>query len=294
MKKIGSVLLLLGIMITFTACGGGGESTDDPNLGKYIGDQVEILDWEPIDEVYGEGENYVELKAGGKGTFCLDGDSTGITWKLDGENLTMTADGMDCIGTLVNGVITTDFFGMGISMTFIKEGASAPENSTAPDSSTPPDDETDGEKAVSGDGGMETYTVGADNAITLSYPSDTFFFDEDAILDTIAAKDDSVKIAIVPQISKEDHEGTMEYYDSYEEYEQYSTKDLTVGGYSARMITYYDSFFGYNAEVHVDFGKELETASYYGVNFSVSSEESLEACTDDAVMAIIQSLKTAG
>lgn len=135
-RKVCSILMVLGIMAIFTACGGnGGESKNDPNLGKYIGDQIEILDWEPIDEVYDAGENYIELQSGGKGIFCLDGDSTKITWKLDGENLTMTAEGMDCTGTLVDGVITTDFFGMDMTMTFVREGASAPDpaSSTAPE-----------------------------------------------------------------------------------------------------------------------------------------------------------------
>ena len=41
MKKILSLALALMLMLSLTACGGkGGGASDDPNLGKYIGDGV--------------------------------------------------------------------------------------------------------------------------------------------------------------------------------------------------------------------------------------------------------------
>ena len=124
--------------------------------------------------------------------------------------------------------------------------------------------------------------------IFITYPSDTFFEDESAILDTIAAKDGSVKIGIVANFSESDHAATMEYYDSYSTYDQYTTRDLTIGGYEARMITYIDWWGDYSANVHVNFGEPI--SGNYGVNFSISSEESMEACTSDAVMAILNTL----
>jgi hypothetical protein len=124
-RKILSVILVLAMMCSLAACGSGGKDLD-PNLGKYIGYQIDIMGWEPMDSVYDGGENYVELKSGGKGTFCLDGSSTKIKWTLDGEDLTMTAEGEDCTGTLKDGMITTDFFGYDFTMTFLKEGVEAP------------------------------------------------------------------------------------------------------------------------------------------------------------------------
>ncbi|NLC75926.1 MAG: hypothetical protein GX685_12025 [Clostridiales bacterium] len=124
-RKILSVILVLAMMCSLAACGSSSKDMD-PNLGKYIGYQIDIMGWEPMDSVYDGGENYVELKSGGKGTFCLDGSSTKIKWTLDGENLTMTAEGEDCTGTLKDGMITTDFFGYDFTMTFLKEGVEAP------------------------------------------------------------------------------------------------------------------------------------------------------------------------
>jgi len=122
----------------------------------------------------------------------------------------------------------------------------------------------------------------------ITYPSDTFFEDESAILDTIAAQDKSVKIGINPQISSEDHDATMKYYDSYSSYEQYATKDLTIAGYEARMITYVDTWGDYCANVHVNFGEKI--SGLYGVNFSISSTKSMEECTSDVVMAILNTI----
>lgn len=155
------------------------------------------------------------------------------------------------------------------------------------------------ESAVAAPGGTTAADISGPSAtynyldtVFVSYPSDTFAIDEGAILDTIAAKDGSVKISIIVQISHEDHDTSMEFYDSYSTYEQYTTKDLTVAGYDARMITYRDSWGDYCAEVHVNFGKEI--ANCYGVNFSISSETSMDAVTSSDVMAIINTLKVEG
>ena len=71
MKKIVSLALTLMMVLSLTACGGkdGGDSAD-PNLGKYIGQSVTSSgdsDWLSMDDVYDEGDNYIELKSGGKG-----------------------------------------------------------------------------------------------------------------------------------------------------------------------------------------------------------------------------------
>ena len=75
-------------------------------------------------EVY-PGENSIELKSGDKCVFSLDGDKIDCDWKLDGTALTIDIEGVECKGTLENGVIKIDFMGL-MDMTFVKEGASAP------------------------------------------------------------------------------------------------------------------------------------------------------------------------
>ena len=131
MKKAMSMLTALVLLLTLTACGGGA-AKEDANLGKYLGDQVKVGTWGKMSEIYGSGDNYLELKADGKADFCLDGSTQAVTWTADGEKLTLTLeeDGekMDCKGTVKDGVIALDdFFGMmDVPMTFVKEGVEAP------------------------------------------------------------------------------------------------------------------------------------------------------------------------
>lgn len=130
MKKAMSMLTALVLLLTLTACGGGA-AKEDANLGKYLGDQVKVGTWGKMSEIYDSGDNYLELKADGKGDFSLDGSTQAVTWTADGEKLTLTieSDGekMECSGTVKDGVIALDdFFGMDMPMTFVKEGVEAP------------------------------------------------------------------------------------------------------------------------------------------------------------------------
>ena len=65
MKKILSLALALMMLLALGACGSkGGETSDDPNLGKYIGAEFsgDGSQWFLLDEIYDEGESYIELK----------------------------------------------------------------------------------------------------------------------------------------------------------------------------------------------------------------------------------------
>ena len=135
MKKILSLALALALMMLLAlgACGSkGGGTSDDPNLGKYIGAEFsgDGSQWFLLDEIYDEGESYIELKSGGKGVFCLGGDATDIKWELKSDgSLKLTRDSLESSGTLQDGVITlTDLWGSAVTVTFIKgDGASSTE-----------------------------------------------------------------------------------------------------------------------------------------------------------------------
>ena len=127
MKKLVSLALALVLVLSLTACGSknGGDSAD-PNLGKYLGAEFsgDGNEWLSLDEVYDEGESYIELKSGGKGVFCLGGDATDIKWALESDgSLKLTRDSLESNGTLQNGIITlTDLWGNNVTITFVKEG----------------------------------------------------------------------------------------------------------------------------------------------------------------------------
>lgn len=126
MKKLISLALALVLVLSLTACGSkdGGDSAD-PNLGKYLGTEFsgDGNEWLSLDEVYDEGESYIELKSGGKGVFCLGGDATDIKWALESDGvLKLTRDDMESNGTLKDGLITlTDLWGNNVTITFVKE-----------------------------------------------------------------------------------------------------------------------------------------------------------------------------
>ena len=77
MKKILSLALALMMLLSLAACGGKDGGKTDPTLGKYVGQEYTAGDdeWIPMDAAYGSGENYIELKSGGKAVFCIDGDA---------------------------------------------------------------------------------------------------------------------------------------------------------------------------------------------------------------------------
>ena len=126
MKKIIALLLTLAMLLSLAACGGSTE--EDPNAGKYIGISAAVGGFSmPMSDVY-EGETWLELKSGGRGTIMLGGDDFSIKWSVEGEEITISVQGEDSIGTLKNGAVVVDLMDMGCVMTFQKEGAEPAED----------------------------------------------------------------------------------------------------------------------------------------------------------------------
>ena len=121
MKRLLAILLIFAMLLPMAACGGGEE---DPNAGKYIGVSAAVGGFSmPMSDIYA-GETWIELKSGGKGTIMLDGDDFKLKWTLEGEDITITVEGVDSVGTLNSGNIVIDLMDMGCVMTFQLEGGS--------------------------------------------------------------------------------------------------------------------------------------------------------------------------
>ena len=106
MKKLAAILLALAMLFTLAACGEK-DNDSDPNLGRYEGTTIEGMGVTMnFSDIY-EGENYVELKSGGKCVMTLEGDAAEGTWTLNGENITITIEGIDSTGTLKDGTLSS-------------------------------------------------------------------------------------------------------------------------------------------------------------------------------------------
>lgn len=105
MKKILAIGLALLLTLGLCACSGTGG--DQAGLGTY---QLYAMDYDEdtillASELFA-GENYITLKSGGKAEMCLEDDKSDLTWKLDGEQLTVHAADGDMEGSLKDGVLT--------------------------------------------------------------------------------------------------------------------------------------------------------------------------------------------
>ena len=122
-KRVSIIFAALILVISLSACGG--NKKDTSFTGLYTGSTVNILgDDTPINEIYSNGENSVLLNEDKTGVMTVDGESLNITYVLDGQNIEITSvdagDDMICVGTLADGVLSFDFFGIGIQMKFVK------------------------------------------------------------------------------------------------------------------------------------------------------------------------------
>lgn len=117
----GAVLVVALVAILVSMLGGTGKASSGSDvLGRYEGAYCLV---DGID-MSAEGE-WVELKSRGKVRLCLLGDTYNGTWELDGDKLTITQNGDTYSGTLRDGVLEMDFYGL--VYTFAKDGAYVPE-----------------------------------------------------------------------------------------------------------------------------------------------------------------------
>jgi len=119
MKKFLSLFLAFVLMLCLAACDDSGKA--DPNLGIYKGVSLTMSgETYALSDVY-EGISSLELKEDDKAALTLGGETIEGTWKLDGETIKLTVDGVECAGSLKDGTIVVDI--MGMEMTFSVKGS---------------------------------------------------------------------------------------------------------------------------------------------------------------------------
>ena len=101
-----SALLVLSLVLAFAACGGSSGGASNAAAGTYKGVWHKFVGDNEDAKVTNE-EFSLVLEANGKGKFIRDGAEFDLTWKLDGENFSMTETFLgisnDYTGTLKDG-----------------------------------------------------------------------------------------------------------------------------------------------------------------------------------------------
>ena len=116
---IGQIL----IICMLAACGGNGRA-DEKYCGKWISVAGEALGMTLSGEdIAGFG---LELKSGGKATMTVEEKSRGVKWTNDDTSITVKAGSTEMVGTLgEDTIVFDDMLGMGMKITFAKEGTEA-------------------------------------------------------------------------------------------------------------------------------------------------------------------------
>ena len=121
MKKIMTVVLTL---LCTLLCACGGSKVDESLIGNYIPVTGEMMGIALVGE---DMEGFaIELAKGGKGTMNVEGETGNIKWTNDDSTVTVTVDGVDMIAARGQDcLVFDDMLGMGMKMTFAKEGTDA-------------------------------------------------------------------------------------------------------------------------------------------------------------------------
>ena len=115
MKKILSLMLAALLLLSFAGCSSG-DDENDPNLGVYTAKTAEYGGFTVDVNQFFEKGFTIELKSGGKCKLTADGKSANGKWTLEGTKFHVNGGGIDCDGTLENGVIRLDYDGVVFNM----------------------------------------------------------------------------------------------------------------------------------------------------------------------------------
>lgn len=120
------VAIFIGLIVLVVSLIGGlgGAQEADDVLGVYHAATAEMMGYEvAVDDIW-EGEVSVELQKKGKCVVTLDDNENKGKWTLEDGALTVSGGGLNCEGTLEDGIMTLEnVMGMDVTLTLAKEGA---------------------------------------------------------------------------------------------------------------------------------------------------------------------------
>ncbi|MGI5976425.1 MAG: hypothetical protein ACOX68_01840 [Candidatus Limivicinus sp.] len=124
-RKISIISVILLLLFSLTACGG----CSREDFGLYRAEVLEAGgDKLPPEDIY-NGSCTLELSSLGRAVLTLGEDSFPAMWKCEDGELSLDVNGAVSTGSLDDGICTIDFADSGLVYTFLREGASLPEES---------------------------------------------------------------------------------------------------------------------------------------------------------------------
>ncbi len=161
---VGIGALVVSMINSSSSQESGQVESSDPNLGIWQGAAIDAFGMQmPINDIFASGAS-IELFDDGSTTITFDGESEDGTWTLDGTNLSVTYDGVDVSGSIVDGVlmliniqdtgmdiyftrdgIPPDFIDFEVEESSDTESSTNPEESSETESSTEPEESSEAE-----------------------------------------------------------------------------------------------------------------------------------------------------
>lgn len=121
MRKIKAMILVLLMLVNFSACGKKDTQSDDPNVGMWIAVTTTMMGFtDDVKEVFDD-EISIDLKANGKFDMTLEGEHIKGKWSYEGSGITLSHRDVEFSGNIENGILTLiNMMDIGLDIAFEK------------------------------------------------------------------------------------------------------------------------------------------------------------------------------
>lgn len=136
--------------------------------------------------------------------------------------------------------------------------------------------------------GTNVYDYEDEGQIFFDYPASYSYSDDTGML-TFKNTDKSLTIMVKATFNTNDLENTIEYYEGYNTFEEFTQEDITIAGYDALRISYLDEWGDYQMSTLIMLGDD---ANYFnGISFYASSSKGKDLLSDPELNAMLESVR---
>lgn len=125
--------------------------------------------------------------------------------------------------------------------------------------------------------------------IFFNYPESYSHSDDTGML-TFTNPDESLSVMVKATVNNvNDLESTIEYYESYSDFEEFNQEEITVAGYDALRVSYLDDWGDYKMSTLIMFGDDADL--FDGISFDASSSDGKELLSDPELKKMMESVR---